>query len=62
MRWLAAPWIYRLWRPRHIRYIGRDLWHPATQPVHDHKIHLEATLRWLARAQDIRDNHHDAGG
>lgn len=62
MRWLLAPWIYRLWYPRHLGYIGRDVWHPASQPEQDHRVHLEAVLCWLMNAQDRRLTCSDAGG
>ena len=58
----ALPFRYRPWRPRHLRLIAADLQGSARQPQHDHLTHLEATIEWLCRAQDVRDGQADAGG
>ncbi|MBF0342076.1 MAG: terpene cyclase/mutase family protein [Magnetococcales bacterium] len=62
MRLLRAPFTYRLWRPRHLAYVARDLWRPASRPEQPDRIHLEAVLGWLMRAQDRCDTTAGAGG
>lgn len=56
------PFRYRPWMPRHIRLIAEDLLGTARQPARDHRVHLEAAMDWLCRAQDARSGLHDAGG
>jgi hypothetical protein len=58
---VTAPVRYKLWRPRHLRLIGRDLGQQA-QPGSDHLDHLRAAIDWLCRAQDVRDDMPDRGG
>lgn len=58
---ITLPFRYRPWRPRHMRLILNNIAAPA-QPEFDHAIHLASVIDWLCRAQDIRDNHSDAGG
>lgn len=59
---LELPARYRLWRLQHWRMIAHDLLNPAAQPEHSHKVHLEAVINWLTRAQDRRNEMPDAGG
>jgi hypothetical protein len=59
---LASPVRYRLWRPRHLALVFQDLTGAARQPLRDRRVHLEAAIGWLCRAQDRRDGHPDAGG
>jgi len=59
---LAAPFRYKLWRRRHLRFIGRDLFGGQRQPEHDHVDHLRAAIDWLCLAQDVRKDMSDAGG
>ncbi len=59
---LALPFRYKPWRPRHLRLIVSDIGGTSAQPEHDHKIHLQAAIDWLCRAQDVRDGQQDAGG
>jgi len=35
---------------------------PLAQPVQTHRVHLEAAIDWLCRAQDVRALERDAGG
>ncbi len=62
VRHVSAPFRFRLWSPRHLRLIMSDLSRPASQPQHDDRVHLEAAIDWLCRAQDARDRHRDKGG
>lgn len=59
---LRAPLRYKPWRPLHLRLILGDLTGSSRQPEKDHKIHLEAAIAWLCRAQDVRNGQSDAGG
>src|SRR5438067_13205162 len=59
---LAAPFRYRLWRPRHARLIGSDLIGRWKQPEHSHVDHLRGAIDWLCLAQDLRHTMPDAGG
>jgi len=59
---LTAPFRYRLWRPRHLRLIAREVIGPHQQPEHDHVDHLGAVIEWLCFAQDVRRDEPDAGG
>lgn len=60
--YIYLPMRYRLWRSSHIRLVAQDLWKLASQPERENIVHLDAVLDWLCRAQDIRNNHPDAGG
>jgi hypothetical protein len=62
VRQLSAPFRFRLWNPRHLRLIMSDLSQPAAQPQRDDRLHLEAAIDWLCRAQDARDRFRDKGG
>jgi len=62
MNLLALPFRYKPWRPRHLRLIMADVSGTSAQPEQDHQTHLRATIDWLCRAQDVRDNQSDAGG
>ncbi len=55
------PLRFRPWIPRHLRLIVEDLLGTGRQPVQDHRIHLDATIEWLCRAQDIREGRADSG-
>ncbi len=59
---LRAPIRYKLWRPHHWRLIWGDFTRTACQPEKDHRIHLEAAIAWLCRAQDVRSGQSDTGG
>ena len=59
---IALPFRYRPWRPRHARLIARDLFGARPQNQHDHREHLGAAIDWLCRAQDIRNGDADSGG
>ncbi len=56
------PFRFKPWRSRHARLIARDLISKTPQPEHDDAVHLEATVDWLCRAQDVRANCTDRGG
>jgi hypothetical protein len=58
---LAAPFRYAPWRPRHARLIALDLM-GGIEPEYSHDDHLRAAIDWLCRAQDVRNDHPDAGG
>jgi len=62
MNLLALPFRYKPRQPRNLRLIMADMSGTSAQPEHDHHIHLRATIDWLCRAQDVRDNQLDAGG
>lgn len=62
LRLLTLPFRYRPWRPRNIRLVLRDLLPRGARPVHSDVRHLRATIEWLCRAQDIRNDKADAGG
>lgn len=49
------------WRPRHLRWVMQDLAGVASQPEHDHRTHLRATLEWICRAQDACRSPNDNG-
>jgi len=59
---LALPRRYKPWRPRHLRLIMRDLLPARAQPQGSDINHLQATIGWLCRAQDVRDGRPDSGG
>jgi len=56
------PFRYRPWQRQHLRLIARDLLTQARQPEQANRLHLEAAIDWLCRAQDVRDDHADRGG
>jgi hypothetical protein len=58
---LALPFRYKPWRPRHARLIVRDLV-GSRRHTRSHRIHLEAAINWLCRAQDARRGRPDEGG
>ena len=58
---IGLPFRYKIWTPLHIKLMVNDLIAP-NQLVHDHKIHLTATINWLCRAQDVRNDRLDSGG
>lgn len=60
-KYLGLPFRYKIWNPRHIQLIVSDLVKP-NQTTHDHNTHLKATINWLCRAQDTRNNEVDKGG
>jgi len=62
MKVLDLPFRYRPWRPLHMRLVLDEFSDRRRQPVLDHRAHLEATIDWLKRAQDIRDGRPDEGG
>jgi hypothetical protein len=59
---LSAPFRYRLWRPRHLRLIAREVIGRQEQPERHHIDHLRAVIEWLCLAQDVRRDQPDAGG
>lgn len=59
---LDLPFRYRPWRPLHIRLVLDEFSADRRQPVQGHRAHLQATIDWLCRAQDIRKGEQDAGG
>jgi hypothetical protein len=56
------PFRYKPWHRQHLRLIARDLLIQAGQPEQANRLHLEAAIDWLCRAQDVRDDHADRGG
>ena len=56
------PFRYKPWQKRHLRLIARDLLGKAEQPEQASRLHLEAAIDWLCRAQDVRDSCADRGG
>ncbi len=60
-KYIGLPFRYKIWKPLHIRLILNDIIKP-NQAAHDHPTHLTATINWLCRAQDTRNNHTDRGG
>ncbi|WP_174484068.1 prenyltransferase/squalene oxidase repeat-containing protein [methanotrophic endosymbiont of Bathymodiolus puteoserpentis (Logatchev)] len=58
---ISLPFRYKIWNPHHIKLIASDLIKP-NQVIHDHKIHLNAAINWLCKAQDIRSDMPDSGG
>jgi len=62
LRLLKLPFRYRPWRPRHLRLIARDLLPAKQRREQPHANHLGATIDWLCRAQDVRNQEPDAGG
>jgi hypothetical protein len=62
LKFAQLPARYRLWRPEHLRLVGRDLLGVRPAPVAEHREHLEAVIGWLTRAQDRRNGQPDAGG
>jgi hypothetical protein len=59
---LSVPVRYQLWRPLHWQLILADLFNRGGQPVRHHLTHLQGTIDWLCRAQDVRVGHADSGG
>ena len=62
LKFAKLPVRYRLWRPEHLRLVGRDLLGARPAPVAEDRVHLEAVIGWLTRAQDRRNGEADAGG
>lgn len=58
----ALPKRYKPWKALHRRLIMEHLSGAWVQPAHGHRLHLEAAIDWLCRAQDMRDGCGDAGG
>ena len=58
---LKLPFRYQPWRPRHARLILRDFL-ATRRHTRAHRIHLEAAIDWLCRAQDARRGQPDEGG
>src|SRR5210317_776922 len=61
-KFTSLPFRYRPWQPRHARLIVADMFRPATGEQRTHKVHLQAAIDWLCRAQDVRDGKDDQGG
>ena len=59
---ITLPFRYRPWQPNHAGLIAGDLFKPASQPRHDHEVHLRGAIDWLCHAQDVRNGESDAGG
>jgi hypothetical protein len=59
---ITLPFRYRPWQPNHAGLIAGDLFKPASQPRHDHEVHLRGAIDWLCHAQDVRNGEPDAGG
>ena len=59
---LQLPFRYRPWAPAHLRLIIADLAGTSRQPAASDHEHLAATIDWISRAQDIRDDQPDRGG
>jgi len=53
---------YKPWHPAHLRLIGRDLLPSVDGAERDDRVHLEAVLGWMCRAQDVRRGMPDEGG
>ncbi|HKK13318.1 MAG TPA: hypothetical protein VKA14_01520, partial [Gammaproteobacteria bacterium] len=62
LKLIGAPIRYRLWRPRHLGLIAADITGVARQPAGEHRVHVQALVDWLCRAQDVREGCPDAGG
>ena len=62
LRLLDLPIRYKPWRPLHMRLVLDEFSTRRRQPVGSHLAHLEATIDWLCRAQDVRAGQADAGG
>ena len=61
-RLLTLPLRYRPWRPRHARLIVGDLVGSTAGRTREPLDHVRAAIDWLCRAQDVRNEHVDAGG
>jgi hypothetical protein len=61
-RLLKAPLRYKPWRPRHFQLIAHDLLRSRRRRDLPHANHLGATIDWLCRAQDVRNQKPDSGG
>jgi uncharacterized protein YyaL (SSP411 family) len=61
-RIVALPFRYKPWRRQHLRLLARDLLTKGGQPELPSRLHLEAAIDWLCRAQDVRDDCADRGG
>lgn len=59
---IQIPARYRPWKPLHLRYLFDDLRGTGRQPLLSDEPHLNATLEWLCRAQDVRKGLADEGG
>lgn len=59
---LNLPFRYKPWKPEHLKIILSDLGGINKQPIRPDKEHLEETIDWLCRAQDLRNHHTDSGG
>ncbi len=62
MNLLALPFRYKPWLPRHLKLIMADIGGTSRYQPADDRAHLEATIDWLCRAQDVRNGQVDAGG
>ena len=62
MKALDLPFRYRPWRPLHVRLVLDEFSASRRQSIREHRVHLQATIDWLKRAQDVRDGLADAGG
>lgn len=58
---VRLPLRYKPWRPRHIGLVISSLRGNASD-AQPHVVHLRAAVDWLCQAQDVRDDHPDAGG
>ena len=61
-KFTSLPFRYRPWQPGHARLIIGDLFKRASEPLHEHEVHLRGAIDWLCHAQDIRKGEPDAGG
>ena len=61
-KFTSLPFRYRPWQPGHARLIIGDLFKRASEPRHEHEVHLQGAINWLCRAQDVRNGETDAGG
>jgi len=61
-RFLASPFRYKPWRPRHARLILRDLLPERPESPRPPLERLRAVIDWLCRAQDVRNGKSDSGG
>ena len=60
-RSLSLPYRYKPWRPFHLRLVLGELLRQPSNTELDDSAHLEATIDWICRAQDVRENEADAG-
>jgi uncharacterized protein YyaL (SSP411 family) len=58
---VRLPMRYKPWRPRHVSLVW-DSVRGTAEEAQPHAAHLDATVDWLCRAQDVRNGCPDSGG